>query len=183
MIPILLIAASLIVQTTDTISNNSELPVVTTNIETVDTVAIDTLRVLVDTMKIKELDMEIFDLLERPHPYTKAKVNVYQSDEIEYITLNTFNRVLREVKGYRVQIFSSNSGPVARDEAFEIEKLILESGSNLEVYVIYESPFWKVRIGNCLTRLEAQALLIKVRELFPDYSNESYVVPTNILVK
>ena len=53
---------------------------------------------------------------------------------------------------------------------------------NLPVYVTYTSPFWKVRVGNCVTHDEAQTLRQFLIENFPEFQTETYIVPDQIVV-
>lgn len=61
--------------------------------------------------------------------------------------------------GFRVQIISTTDENAAR----EIRKEAILKQEN-DVYLIFDSPYYKVRVGNCLTRSEAdelQDLLVK----------------------
>lgn len=61
--------------------------------------------------------------------------------------------------GFRVQIISTTDEIAAR----EIRKEAILKQEN-DVYLIFDSPYYKVRVGNCLTRSEAdelQDLLVK----------------------
>jgi len=55
--------------------------------------------------------------------------------------------------GYRVQIFASSEEPRAKEVAAEARSRLAEP-----VYVVYEAPLYKVRVGDCATRGEADAL-------------------------
>lgn len=55
--------------------------------------------------------------------------------------------------GYRVQIFASSEEPRAKEVAAEARSRLAEP-----VYVVYEAPLYKVRVGDCVTRGEADAL-------------------------
>ncbi len=123
----------------------------------------------------------IFVDLAIPDSLTGARVIVNQSPAIEYLTLNSTFGDARSAKGFRIQIFSSNRGETARTNAFKIEKELLAKNPQLPVYVIYESPFWKVRIGNCITHPMAQELRLWVMEQYPKYQTETYIVPSQIL--
>lgn len=123
----------------------------------------------------------IFVDMAQPHPLTGARVVVNQSPAIAYLALMPNRADMREVKGFRIQIFSSNKGEVARTNAFKIEKELLKKNPQLPVYVIYESPFWKVRVGNCITHTLAQDLRLWVMEEYPDYQTETYIVPSQII--
>lgn len=124
----------------------------------------------------------IFQQLSTPNEQTKAKVVINQSPNIAYLVMNQYNTAKQEDKGFRIQLFSSNRGSKARTEAFDIEKELLEKNPKLEVYVIYESPFWKVRVGNCKTHELAQELRMWMIEEYPDYAAETYIVPSKILI-
>ena len=55
--------------------------------------------------------------------------------------------------GYRIQIFASTEEARARQVAGEARSRLAEP-----VYVVYEAPLYKVRVGDCVTRGEADAL-------------------------
>ena len=83
-------------------------------------------------------------------------------------------------QGYRVQVYSGNRQQTAKAEAFRIEKLIQESGLGVETYVLYNPPFWKVRLGNFRTQAEAQQLRDEVVRLLPSLQGDTYVVRDQI---
>lgn len=84
------------------------------------------------------------------------------------------------LNGYRVQVFSSNTQRTAKTEAFNIEKEIREAFPNDEVYVNYISPFWKVRVGDFISREKAEAFRAQIIEAFPAKKSETYVVREQI---
>ncbi|MBQ0007761.1 MAG: hypothetical protein KBT40_03470 [bacterium] len=110
------------------------------------------------------------------------KVVVHHSDHIEEIVQASFEQPAHgtTIDGFRLQVFYGNKGSVSRTRAYEIKEEI-ESGSyKLDVYVIYSVPFWRVQVGNCLTRAEANELRKDFLERFPKYAAEAYVVPVKI---
>lgn len=58
------------------------------------------------------------------------------------------------VPGFRVQICAVSDEERAR----QIQREAILKFINEEVYLIYDSPYYKVRVGNCLTRYEADQL-------------------------
>ena len=110
------------------------------------------------------------------------KVVVHQSDHIEEIVQASVEQPAHgtTVDGFRLQIFYGNKGPKSRAKAYEIKEEIESGSEKLDVYVIYSVPFWKVQVGNCLTRAEANELRKDFLERFPNYSAEAYVVPVKI---
>lgn len=55
-------------------------------------------------------------------------------------------------KGYRLQVLNTRS----RDDAFKLKATLLENFPAEKVYVLYQSPYFKVRIGNFVTRADAE---------------------------
>src|SRR5205809_45136 len=51
-------------------------------------------------------------------------------------------------KGYRLQLLNTRS----RDEAFKLKASLLEYFTDEKVYVLYQAPYFKVRIGNFMNR-------------------------------
>lgn len=70
------------------------------------------------------------------------------------------------IKGYRVCIFFDN-GQDARGGAFSSKSLFDTSFSGVKSYVVYESPYYKVTAGNCVTAEEAIILMENIRSIFP----------------
>ena len=112
-----------------------------------------------------------------------AKINFYQDKRIEQLFID--RQMLskgEEVSGFRVQVFSSNVQQTAKSEAFRIKALVEETFPDIGVYESYSSPFWKVRVGDCYTREEAQELLAELKKDFPSLRREMYIVPDKITV-
>lgn len=110
------------------------------------------------------------------------KVVVHHSDHIDEIVQASVEQPAHgtTVDGFRVQVFYGNKGPKSRAKAYEIKEEIESGSEKLDVYVIYSVPFWKVQVGNCLTRTEANELRKDFLERFPAYSEDAYVVPVKI---
>jgi len=90
-------------------------------------------------------------------------------------------RGVQEVNGYRVQVFSSNQQQSAKNRALLLQQ---DLSSQLEepVYAISEPPFWKVRIGNFLTREEANDYRMTFVAQYPELQGSTYVVPDKVIV-
>jgi len=61
--------------------------------------------------------------------------------------------IAQEVQGYRVQICALSDQEAARDIQREA---ILKFNDN--IYLIYDSPYYKVRVGDCTSRYDADKL-------------------------
>lgn len=63
-------------------------------------------------------------------------------------------------KGYKIQLYNGNE-----TQAYRIKnEYQVEFKEKAEL--VYESPEWKVRVGNYLTRLEADRALIEIKKEF-----------------
>lgn len=67
-----------------------------------------------------------------------------------------YNKVMNGIHGYRIQIFSS-SGNFSRSNALTEQSRFQSRYPAVPAYVIFNSPYYIVRVGNFRTRLEAEA--------------------------
>ena len=74
-----------------------------------------------------------------------------------------------QYKGYRVQVVSTSN----RDQAFKIKGELLTRFPDQKTYALFQSPNFKVRIGNYIKRDEAEKLRIELQKLLP---NNIYIV-------
>ena len=73
-------------------------------------------------------------------------------------------------RGYRVQVLNTNNRVLAN----KIKADLYSHFPSQKVYIVYRSPFFKVRIGNFLKRDEAESLMHALSGMF---SSGIYVVP------
>ena len=129
----------------------------------------------------------IFDAFSDVSDTASAEVTIYQDKRIERLIINKtigtpFSEKYATVQGFRVQVFSSNEQRNAKGQAYKIEELIKTKYPDLATYVTYQSPFWKVRVGDCETNVEAQELRSFLRTEFPEINQETYIVREQIRV-
>lgn len=72
----------------------------------------------------------------------------------------------REVSGFRIVIFSDN-GQYAGDNADAVLKEFKSLYPRINAYLVYESPYFKVSVGDCLSMEEAQILMAKILGNYP----------------
>lgn len=111
-------------------------------------------------------------------------VQVVQDSTVSVLLDEAVNgkKDLVEIDGYRVQIFSSNKQQTAKAAALEMEEQMKDQ-INQTMYVQYQSPFWKVRIGDFRTYDEAKEYKKTLVQQFPDLQGNTYIVRDKILVK
>jgi hypothetical protein len=78
------------------------------------------------------------------------------------------------VQGYRIQIFSSSSV----DETILIKNLALEKFGGDSIYVVYDAPVYKVRVGDFLNRYEANQ---RLPEFVEKGYRDAWIVPDRIV--
>lgn len=78
--------------------------------------------------------------------------------------------------GYRVLVISTND----RNKATTVKTKLMQEFTDQKTYLIYQSPYFKVQIGNCKTKAEATTLMTRVQKIFPD---NVIVVPATIEMK
>jgi hypothetical protein len=131
----------------------------------------------------------IFDSFERRAKPGEGTVVVHQSEAIkrmigaridsENIDISNGKTYLI-TKGYRVQVYSGNNQRVSRKEAEELQKKIKESYPDIDTYVTYHAPFWKLLAGNYRSFEEAWVLLRDLRKTFPKKKNELDIIEDDI---
>lgn len=67
------------------------------------------------------------------------------------------------IPGFRVQIFFGST----KQKALQTKTEFLSAFENINSYVIYDIPYFKVRAGNFRTHLEAQKLLAQAKPIYP----------------
>ena len=68
-----------------------------------------------------------------------------------------------QYKGFRIQVISTTN----RDEAFKMKADLLGKLPEQKTYVIFQSPSFKVRVGNFLKREDAEKCKMQLNKLFP----------------
>ena len=140
----------------------------------VDSFHIDTLQS--DTLQSDTLHTFILDAMPNAIVHQDSAITLLLEDK-------SYNRQRgqHQVSGFRVQVYASNTPQVAKNEALDLYETI-SSQVNMPVYVISEPPFWKVRLGDFLTREEAVEYKTQLNVLFPNLQGSTYVVPDQVIV-
>lgn len=139
-----------------------------------DTMPVDTLQV--DTLQEDTLHTFILDAMPNVVVHQDSAITLLLEDK-------SYNRQRgqRQVSGFRVQVYASNTPQVAKNEALDLHET-LSSQVSIAVYVISEPPFWKVRLGDFLTREEAIDYKNQLNILFPHLQGSTYVVPDQVTI-
>lgn len=132
----------------------------------------------------------IFDELESTGAGT-GTVRVYQDPALRqlvgrYLSGNGIERndslTYLKMQGFRAQVFSGNNQRKSKEEAIRKEKMIKELYPDLPTYVTYTAPFWKLRVGDFRSREEAYSLIRDLKETFPSFAKEMYIVKDEVKI-
>jgi len=69
-----------------------------------------------------------------------------------------------QYKGFRIQVLSTAS----RDLAFKMKADLLARFPDQKTVTLFQSPNFKVRMGNFITKAEAEKFRLSINKLFPD---------------
>lgn len=134
----------------------------------------------------------IIDELNTHYP-GKGRVTIYEDEAIKGIVGRPITPQLPvytepggvsyvKMRGYKIQAFAGNDQRTSKDEAYRKQALINQAFPELETVITFESPFWRLRVGNFKTREEAEEVLNEMRQVFPSFGKEMYIVPDEIKV-
>lgn len=119
--------------------------------------------------------------------YGQGNVKIYQDETIQGILAQRSDSVILnsgtdltstefvKVKGFKIQVFSGNNQSRSKNEAFSKKAQVEDAFPELEALVTFNSPFWRLRVGNFQTREEAQAVLAEMKRRLPSF-REMYIV-------
>ncbi len=92
----------------------------------------------------------------------KGETTIMQSIEIERI-IEIKKELNKNASMLRIQIYNGN-----RDEAKEIKEKFEERKIDSIVDIVYETPNYKIWVGNYINQLEADRELLKIKKYYSD---------------
>jgi len=113
-------------------------------------------------------------LLEFANAQSNKSIIISQSPIINQLIEKRTANNLRDqtTDGYRVQLFSGTNRGEAQIEKSKAEILFEDQ----TVHLIYNQPYFKVRVGDYRTKLEA----IRMQELLKEHFENMFIVKDNI---
>lgn len=97
-------------------------------------------------------------------------------------TLSGGTGTLTKTAGYRVLVFSDGNARTAKNEARSKAQNISSRLPKYRTYVTYTSPYWRLKVGDFLTRQEAENAADEIKKVFPAYAREVRVVTDRVNV-
>ena len=87
-----------------------------------------------------------------------------------------------KMRGFKIQAFAGNNQRTSKNEANHKQGLISQAFPEHETVISFDSPFWRLRVGNFKTRAEANEAMEAMREVFPAFGREMYVVVDEVRI-
>lgn len=82
--------------------------------------------------------------------------------------------------GYRIQVFSGNNPRTSRSEAHSRSATIKAEFPEWGTYVSFDSPYWRVKVGDFRNYDDAKAALALLKNHFPAFGKEMRLVRDRI---
>ena len=79
------------------------------------------------------------------------------------INEETTREARRNVPGFRIQVINTRD----RNQAYEAKTKVYQQFPDWQPYLLYQAPYYKLRVGDFKTEEEAQAALQQLSKIFP----------------
>jgi hypothetical protein len=107
--------------------------------------------------------------------YKDPRLELLVNKQIEINEITTRN-ARRLAPGYRILVISSNN----RNKVIEAKTKMYREFPELKAYMMYQAPFFRLKVGNFRERPDAEDYLSNVQRLF---DGGVYIVPDTIEVR
>jgi hypothetical protein len=113
------------------------------------------------------INSDILSKLKNSNEYYKTiDISFDTGIEDNYYKHLIYNKKHPDVMGYRIKIFSG-SGHDAMERASQARAQFLKNYEDVNAYLQYDAPDYKVYVGDCRTRSEVLKLFFEVKKEFP----------------
>lgn len=107
---------------------------------------------------------------------TKGSIQLIKPAGLDsLLEISKNNKAYNKIEGYRIQIFME-SGNEAVGRAQEAIATFSEMFPNIETYLSFGQPYYRVRVGNFRTRLEAENQMRNISLHF----NKAFIIKEDI---
>ena len=100
--------------------------------------------------------------------FQSDSIILLETDPRVDVLVNRYNKV-HKIRGYRIQIISSSK----RDKSKKALSKFASIYSELIAHESYQQPFYTIKVGDFLTKLEAE----KYHQIIKDQFPESFIIP------
>ena len=120
---------------------------------------------------------DILIKIQQKNNANEGEVLIFQDMRINDLVYNHIEQNKRKggIPGYRIRIFS-DLGNTARDESQVAKAKFYELFPEIPVYREYDSPYFKVYVGDFRTKVDAIKVFKQIKRYFP----AAFIVPDQI---
>jgi len=99
----------------------------------------------------------------------EGNVQIIQDDRIDTLLKRhiELNEQDPQIKGWRINIFFE-AGNYSKRMAIEAKSEFVKKYADVPCYLIFQEPYYKVRIGDYRTKMQAERFLNKIERNYPN---------------
>lgn len=111
----------------------------------------------------------------------KGRVEITGDTKVSQLVLKhiEFNERVQTVPGYRIQI-AALSGPNSRNQAFDLKRRFKEQYPDVEVYIVFAEPNFRIKVGDFTSRLDAYVFMQRIKGTYPGTIVKENVYPIHL---
>lgn len=108
---------------------------------------------------------------------SKSEEPLYINKRLEAVldTMAEQNRAIRYISGFRIQLYVGNT----RQEADNAKSYVYQLFQELNPYVSYSQPTYRVKVGDFMYRADAEEYLEQMRQQYPS----AVILPERVEIK
>ena len=110
-----------------------------------------------------------FSLVAKSQVEKTGNVSVQADPRIEKLVDMhiAYNEAFPVMPGYRIQLFME-SGNEALSQAEEVQEKFNDKYKEINAYLFFVAPYYRVRVGDFRTRIEAEKFLQQINRTYPN---------------
>jgi hypothetical protein len=99
----------------------------------------------------------------------ESQVRIIQDDRIDTLLQRhiELNEQLPQIEGWRINIFFE-AGNYSKRMAIEAKSNFVKKYADIPCYLIFQEPYYKVRVGDYRTKMEAEKFLHQIEYDYPN---------------
>ena len=117
----------------------------------------------------------------------QGNVRIFQEESLKNVIGARFNDSITadtefvKIKGYKITLFSGNNQNKSKQEAESKRGQFRQLYPDVEASITYNSPQWRLRVGNYRTREEAQEAMADMRKNLPSSLSREMRISEDII--
>lgn len=132
----------------------------------------------------------IFEALQSAKP-GEGTVTIHQSSEIKNLVGHVYSPMGASLtkegdaymtNGFRIQAYTGNTAR-SKAEVYERAEMIRKNFPEHNCYITFKSPFWRLQVGDFLSREDANELKRNIARMNPNIGKELYVISDKVRIR